>query len=175
MKDLTMANYNSHDYHVMLTMFLPIVIRDINSEYMKMVITRISYFFNRITQKVINEAELFVLKAFIVETLCRLEICFRPSYFDIVPHLMMHMVDHIQELSPMYLYQMWTYERFMSALNRYVLNHAHLEDSLIEAYTTEEAMNCCTKYIRDKKSDWAAHPSARRQNLGSRVPGEKNT
>jgi hypothetical protein len=73
---------------------------------------------------------------------------------------MMHMVDHIQELSPMYLYQMWTYERFMSALDRYILNRAHLEGSLIEAYTTEEAMNCCTKYIRDEKSDWAARPSA---------------
>jgi hypothetical protein len=72
----------------------------------------------------------------------------------------MHMVDHIQELSPMYLYQMWTYERFMSALDRYILNRAHLEGSLIEAYTTEEAMNCCTKYIRDEKSDWAARPSA---------------
>ena len=42
---------------------------------------------------------------------------------------------------------MWTYERFMSTLNRYVLNHAYLEGSMIEAYTTEEAVNCCTKYI----------------------------
>jgi hypothetical protein len=29
MKDLIMTNYNSHDYHVMLTVFLPIVIRAI--------------------------------------------------------------------------------------------------------------------------------------------------
>jgi hypothetical protein len=44
---------------------------------------------------------------------------------------------------------MWTYEWFMSVLNRYVLNRAHPKSSMIEAYTTEEAMNCCTKYIRD--------------------------
>ena len=37
----------------------------------------------------------------------------------------------------------------MSTLNRYVLNLAHLEGSMIEAYTTEEAVNCCMKYIRD--------------------------
>ena len=93
MKDLTMTNYNSHDSHVMLTVFLPIVIRAIGPEYMKMVITRMCYFFNYITQKVIDEVELPALKQFIVETLCQLEMCFPPSYFDIMPHLMMHMVD----------------------------------------------------------------------------------
>jgi hypothetical protein len=40
----------------------------------------------------------------------------------------------------------------MSTLNRYVLNHAHLEGSMIEAYTTEEAVNCCTRYIRDGRA-----------------------
>jgi hypothetical protein len=76
MKDLTMTGYNSHDCHVMLTVFLPIVIRVIHPEYMKMVITRMSYFFNCITQKVIDEAKLPTLKEFIVETLCQPEMCF---------------------------------------------------------------------------------------------------
>jgi hypothetical protein len=52
----------------------------------------------------------------------------------------------------MYLHQMWTYERFISTLNRYVLNHAYLEGSMIEAYITEEAINCCTRYIRDRRA-----------------------
>ena len=42
---------DSNDYHVMLMVFLPIVIRAISPEYLKMVITRMSYFFNYITQK----------------------------------------------------------------------------------------------------------------------------
>jgi len=62
------------------------VIKAIEPEYVKMVITRLGYFFNFITQKVINEAELPALKQFIVETLCQLEICFPPSFFDIMPH-----------------------------------------------------------------------------------------
>ena len=49
MKDLTLTNFNTHDCHVMLTVFLPIVIRAISPEYVKMVITRMSYFFNCIT------------------------------------------------------------------------------------------------------------------------------
>ena len=39
MKDLIMTGYNSHDCHVMLTVFLPIAIRAIHPEYVKMVIT----------------------------------------------------------------------------------------------------------------------------------------
>ena len=49
MKDLTLTSFNSHDCHIMLTLFLLIVIRVISPEYMKMVITRMSYFFNCIT------------------------------------------------------------------------------------------------------------------------------
>ena len=49
MKDLTLTSFNAHDCHIMLTVFLPIVIRAIGLEYIKMVITHMSYFFNFIT------------------------------------------------------------------------------------------------------------------------------
>jgi hypothetical protein len=62
MKDLSHTSINAHDCHVMLTVFLLIVIRAISPEYVKMVITHLGYFFNFITQKVINEAELPGLK-----------------------------------------------------------------------------------------------------------------
>jgi hypothetical protein len=62
MKDLTLTSINAHDYHVMLTVFLSIVIRAIGPEYVKMVITRLGYFFNFITQNVIDEANLPSLK-----------------------------------------------------------------------------------------------------------------
>jgi hypothetical protein len=49
MKDLTVTSFNAHDYHIMLVVFLPIMIRAIGLEYVKMVITRLGYFFNFIT------------------------------------------------------------------------------------------------------------------------------
>jgi hypothetical protein len=88
----------------MLTVFLPIVIRVIGPEYVKMVIMCMSYFFNRITKNVIDEAELPALKEFIAETLCQLEMCFPPSFFDIMPHLIVHMINQIQELGLFYLH-----------------------------------------------------------------------
>ena len=122
MKDLSLCGNNYHDYHVLLTVFLPIAIRAIKPIYVKMVLTRLCYFFNRISQKVIDEDVLQDLKEFSAETMC-----FPPGYFDITEHLMIHIIDQIQALGPLYLHKMWMYERFMSILNRYVLNRAHPE------------------------------------------------
>jgi hypothetical protein len=58
MKDLSLCGYNSHDCHVLLTVFLSIAIKAIKPVYVKMVITRLSYFFNKISQKMIDEDEL---------------------------------------------------------------------------------------------------------------------
>ena len=90
MKGLTLTSFNAHDCHIMLTVFLPIMIRAIGPAYVKMVMTCLSYSFSFITQKVIDEAKLPDMKQFIAETLCQLEMCFPPSFFDIMPHQMMH-------------------------------------------------------------------------------------
>ena len=65
---------------------------------------------------------------------------------------MIHMVDQIRALGTLYLHEMWTYERFMSILNRYVLNRANPKGSMIEGYSTEEVIECCLGYPNDKIS-----------------------
>jgi hypothetical protein len=42
-------------------------------------------------------------------------------------HLMIHLVDQIHTLGPLYLQSMFLYERFLEVLKAYVRNHAHLE------------------------------------------------
>ena len=73
-----------------------------------------------------------------METVSQFEMCFPSSFFDIMVHLVVHLVPQIQALSPMYLHEMWTYERFMSILNGYVSTRARPEASMIEGYCTEE-------------------------------------
>ena len=68
MKDLSITHCKAHDYHVMLIVFLPIGIRAIKPEFLKMVITRMCYFFLRISQKTIGKQELSDLHEFVVET-----------------------------------------------------------------------------------------------------------
>jgi hypothetical protein len=117
-------------------------------------ITRLCYFFNRISQKVIDRDELASLQEFAVETISQFEMCFPPSLFDIMVHLVVHLVPQIEALGPMYLHEMWTYERFMSILNDYVSTHARPEASMIEGYCTKEAIGYggpfCNSILEDQ-------------------------
>ena len=65
------------------------------------------------------------------------------------------------------------YERFMLTLNRYVLNCAYPEGSMIEAYTTEEVVNCCTKYIRDGRAIGLPVPQHEGKTSGMGCTGRK--
>jgi hypothetical protein len=65
---------------------------------------------------------------------------------------MIHMVDQIRALGPVYLHKMWTYEHFTSIVNRYILNRAHPEGSMIEGYSTKEVIESCLGYLKDNAS-----------------------
>jgi hypothetical protein len=80
MKDLSITHCKAHDCHVMLTVFLPIAIRAIKPEFLKMAITRMCYFFLKISQKTIGKQELSDLHEFVVETQNQLEMCLPPAF-----------------------------------------------------------------------------------------------
>jgi hypothetical protein len=85
-----------------------------------------------------------------IETMCMLEMCF-PPFFDMQQHLMIHLVDQIHTLGPLYLHSMFPYERYLTVLKSYVQNRAHPEGSIMEGYTTEEVVECYADYIKDGK------------------------
>nr|ABB47202.2 transposon protein, putative, CACTA, En/Spm sub-class [Oryza sativa Japonica Group] len=152
MKDLSVSGYNSHDCHVLLTVFLAVAIRAIQREHLKIAITKMCYFFNAISQKVIDPEELALLRTFPHEIQCQLEMYFPPSFFNMMEHLMVHIVPQIVALGPLYLHQMWSYERYMAVLKGYVWNRAHPEGSMVEGYNTEEVVECCIDYLKDGKT-----------------------
>jgi hypothetical protein len=100
MSELKMSGYNTHDCHTMLLLFLAIAIGAVNHPYLKMVITRMCHFFNAISKKVINVSELDELHKEIKVTMCQLEMCFPPLFFDMMEHYMIHVVDQIFVLGP---------------------------------------------------------------------------
>ena len=80
MKELSITHCKAHDCHVMLTLFLPIAIRAIKLEFLKIAIIRMCYFFSKNTQKTIDKEELSDLHEF-VETQNQLEMCLPPAFF----------------------------------------------------------------------------------------------
>src|SRR5438128_1547863 len=57
MKDLKIVSMKSHDCHVMMTQMLPIAIRCIKPDYVKLAVTRLCHFFNAIAYKVIDPTQ----------------------------------------------------------------------------------------------------------------------
>jgi hypothetical protein len=135
----------------MSSLFFAIAIKVVNHPYLKMVITRMCHFFNAISKKVIDVSELDELPKEIRVTMCQLEMCFPPSFFDTMEHYMIHLADWIFVLGPSYMHYMYQYERHTEVMKGYVHNHAHSEGSMIEGYTTEEVIECYTDYIKDEK------------------------
>jgi hypothetical protein len=80
MNDLPIFCYNSLDCHVMMMVFLTIAIRAIKPVHMKVLITRLCYFFDIVLQKVIGYKELDGLRAYMIETMCMFKMCFPPFF-----------------------------------------------------------------------------------------------
>jgi hypothetical protein len=77
-KDLSMFSYNSHDCHMIMMVFLTIAIRVIKPMHIKVLIARLCYFFNIVSHKVIGHKELDDQKAYMIKTMCMLEMYFPP-------------------------------------------------------------------------------------------------
>ena len=78
-------------------------IRDILPNKVKHVITCLCLFFNAICSKVIDPLKLDDLKNEVVIMLCQLEMYFPPLFFDIMIHLIVHLVREIKLCGLVYL------------------------------------------------------------------------
>ena len=81
----------------------------------------------------------------VVIVLFQLEMFFPPSVFDIMVHLIVHLVREIRLCGPVYL-------RWMYPMEQYVKNQYRPEPSIIERYIAEEASEFCSKYMSKANS-----------------------
>ncbi|KAL4573292.1 hypothetical protein LXL04_020092 [Taraxacum kok-saghyz] len=138
----------SHDCHVLLTQMIPIAIRGILPDRIRHTITKLCLFFNMINSKVINPEVLDSWQSDIILTLCQHEMYFPPSFFDVMVHLICHIVNEIKYCGPVFLRYMYQFERYMGVLKGYVRNRYRPEGSIIEGYATEEVIEYCTDYLQ---------------------------
>jgi hypothetical protein len=64
---------------------------------------------------------------------------------------MIHLVDQIHTLGPLYLHSMFPNDHFLAIQKAYVRNYAHPEGSIMEGYTIEEVVEWCADYVKDGK------------------------
>ena len=74
---------------------LPVAVRGILRDKVKVAITHLCYFFNAICSKVVDPQQLDDLENKASIILCQFELYFSPSFFDIMIHLLVHLVREI--------------------------------------------------------------------------------
>ncbi|XP_014522516.1 uncharacterized protein LOC106779013 [Vigna radiata var. radiata] len=149
MKDLKLLGLKSHDCHVLMQQLLPVAIRGILPNNIRYALTRLCFFFNAICSKVFEPAWLDHLENEAKVILCELEMYFPPLFFDVMVHLIVHLVREIRLCGPVFLRWMYPIERYMKILKGYVKNQYRPEASIVERYIAEEAIEFCIEYISD--------------------------
>jgi hypothetical protein len=66
-------------------------------------------------------------------------------------HLVVHLVEEITILGPVFLHNMFLFERFMRVLKKYVHNRARLDGNISKGYGIEEVIEFCVDFIPDLK------------------------
>ena len=64
-------------------------------------------------------------------------------------HLLVHLIKEISILGPVFLHNMFPFERFMGVLKKYVNNSARPEGSIAKGYGTEEIIEFYVDFIPD--------------------------
>ena len=64
-------------------------------------------------------------------------------------HLIVHLVKEIGILGPVFLHNMFSFERYFAVLKKYVRNRARPEGSIAKGYVTEEVIEFCVDYVEE--------------------------
>nr|ABA97149.1 transposon protein, putative, CACTA, En/Spm sub-class [Oryza sativa Japonica Group] len=143
------SNYLSPASYTLSKAEKEIVIRGILPNNVRTTITKLCAFMNAISQKVIDPDRLEALQNDVVQCLVSFELIFPPSFFNIMTHLLCHLVKEISILGPVYLHNMFILESYMGVLKKYVCNRARPEASIAKGYGTEEVIEFCVEFIED--------------------------
>src|SRR4051812_45606517 len=86
-------NLKSHDCHVIMTQLLPIPLRGLLPENVRVPIMKLCAFLNAISQDVIDPESLPRLQTDVAQCLVSFKLVFPPSFFNITTHLLVHLVE----------------------------------------------------------------------------------
>ncbi|XP_021728453.1 uncharacterized protein LOC110695539 [Chenopodium quinoa] len=152
MKQRRLINLKSHDNHVLMQDILPVALRASNATKVIDLLAKLSYFFKQLCSTAIDPDDLDALQEGIVLTLCELEMEFLPSFFTIMVHLLIHLVEEVKLDGPVQYRWMYPIERYLAHLKSHVANKAQPDGSIAEGYLLEETIRFCSRYLEGVKT-----------------------
>ncbi|KAL9362616.1 hypothetical protein Peur_045401 [Populus x canadensis] len=110
-KECRLYGMKSHDCHVFMQTLIPLAFRDLLPKGIWDALTEISHFFRDICSSKLNVDHIERLEKNIVETICKLEMIFPPSFFDSMEHLPVHLPFEVKVGGPVQYRWMYPFER----------------------------------------------------------------
>ncbi|WMV20094.1 hypothetical protein MTR67_013479 [Solanum verrucosum] len=145
--EIKISGYKSHDAHFIVHYLLQIVVRKVLPKKVSMALIRLGNFFKVISSKVIRRADLDTMQSEINEIICDIEKISPLSFFDIMVHLPIHLVNEIKLGGPTHLRWMYSTERNLCLFKGLVRNRFHLETSILEGFVALEHVNLSSRYL----------------------------
>jgi hypothetical protein len=87
------------------------------------------------------------LKEDVAYLLCDFEIYFPPAFFDVMEHLLIHVVEDLELFGPVAARWMCPMERFMKLLKDHVRSRNNPEGSMALGYIKDETLGYLTEYM----------------------------
>ncbi|XP_074297293.1 uncharacterized protein LOC141627997 [Silene latifolia] len=147
MKQRKLINLKSHDNHVLMQDILPMALRASKATKVIDLLGELSCFFKSLCSHTLEHDELNALQSKIVLILCRMEMEFMPTFFTVMVHLLIHLVEEAKLGGPVQYRWMYPIERYLAHLKSYVSNKAQPEGSIAEGYTLEETTTFFSRYL----------------------------
>ncbi|BBN69044.1 hypothetical protein Prudu_716S000100 [Prunus dulcis] len=158
LQDSRLLGLKSHDCHTLMQQLLPVAIRSVLEKPARYAITRLCFFFNAICAKTVDVSKLDKLEEDVVVTLCLLEKYFPPSFFDIMVHLVVHLVREVRLCGPIYESAEGVCSESYSS-----------EGCIAERYIAEEAVEFCTQHLSDVST--VGVPSSQKMGVSKPLSG----
>nr|XP_016463930.1 PREDICTED: uncharacterized protein LOC107786928 [Nicotiana tabacum] len=141
------SGLNTHDCHVIMQELLPLALRRSVDKRVSSILIELCTFFRVLCSKELKLEELKLLEENIPETLSTMEKRFLPGFFTVIIYLVIHLATEAKHAGPVHYRWMYPIERFLGTLKSYVRNRACPEGSIAEAYTANECMVFCSRYL----------------------------
>ncbi|XP_075096331.1 uncharacterized protein LOC142174437 [Nicotiana tabacum] len=126
-----------------------VAVRKVLPKNVSLSLIRLENFFRAICSKVIRKRDLEKMQSEIVEITCELEKNFHPTFFDIMPHLPIHLVNEIKLWGADHFRWMYPIERNLCKYKAFVRYRSCLEASIAEGFLADECLTFCSRYLHD--------------------------
>jgi hypothetical protein len=144
--DKKLGLMKSHDWHVLMQL-MPLALRGLMDVHVCLSLMHLSRMYHNICANVWDPIDLPTLREDVVIILSMLEWEFSGTFFDVMSHLTLHIVEELDFCGLVHTCWMYAIERAMRVFKGYVRNRSRPEASMAEGYILDETIGFVSKYL----------------------------